>query len=91
MFIEAIKISFLITNSYSLKDKRKVIKGIVDRVKKRYNVSISEIEDNDIHNKGVIGIAIVGNKGSVLKNIMNKIVEDILSNFEIEILEIEEQ
>ncbi|MBN2723960.1 MAG: DUF503 domain-containing protein [Deltaproteobacteria bacterium] len=45
----------------SLKDKRRISKGIIDRVKHRFNVSISEIEENDFHSVLVLGISTTSN------------------------------
>ncbi len=46
---------------YSLKDKRMVIKSMIDKIKHRFNVSIAEIENQDVHRSIVIGFACVSN------------------------------
>lgn len=84
------KISFIIYDSKSLKDKRSVVKSIVQKMHHKYNISISEIGDNDIINKGIIGIGIVGNNYVLCNQILNKVIEDIESQYEIEINDIEE-
>ena len=47
-------------HSRSLKDKRRVIKGLVDRLHKRHRISIAETDFQDLHQRSQIAIAIVG-------------------------------
>lgn len=65
---------------HSLKEKRMVVKSIVDKTKNKFNVSIAEIEDNDLHQSIVIGIACVStdkrHADSMLQNILNFIEEN---------------
>lgn len=44
----------------SLKDKRRVVKGLVERVHQRHRVSISETAHHDLHQRSQICIAAVG-------------------------------
>ncbi len=46
----------------SLKAKRSIVKGLIGRLKSRFNVSVSEVDDQDIKTSAVIGIAIVCNE-----------------------------
>lgn len=41
---------------HSLKEKRMVVKSIVKKLQNKFNISVSEIEDQDIHQAIVIGI-----------------------------------
>ncbi len=41
---------------HSLKEKRMVVKSIVKKLQNKFNISVSEIEDQDIHQTIVIGI-----------------------------------
>ncbi|HAF06952.1 MAG: DUF503 domain-containing protein [bacterium] len=61
MKITTLKIELFIKESQSLKDKRRVIKSLIDRIKNRYNVSIAEVGDNDSYKKSTIGLALVSN------------------------------
>lgn len=42
-----------------LKEKRMVVKSIIDKVKHKFNVSIAEVDDQDLYQSIVIGIACV--------------------------------
>ena len=67
--------------SQSLKDKRGVIKSITSRISKRFNVSISEIDHNDIWKSAVLGIAIVANNGRIFDSVIENITAFIELNF----------
>jgi uncharacterized protein len=44
----------------SLKAKRKVVKAMVARIRNRFNASVAEVADNDIYQRAVIGVCLVG-------------------------------
>ena len=76
----------------SLKDKRRVVKSIKDRLRGKFNVSVAEIDELDKWQLATLGIACVSNDtkftNSVLSNVVN-FVEAIhaveLVDYEIEI------
>ena len=46
-------------SSRSLKDKRRVVKSLIDRVHQRYRVSIAETDFHDLHQRAEIAMAVV--------------------------------
>lgn len=50
-----------IPGNTSLKGKRKVVKGVISRLKNTFNVSVAEVGANDNHQRAEIGLAFVGN------------------------------
>ena len=57
----------------SLKEKRKTIQGIISRVRKRFNISISEVEYHDLWQRSIIGFTAVGSKVAEVELITNSI------------------
>lgn len=90
MNFKTIKITLRIFDAFSLKDKRSVIKSILQKTHTKYNVSIAEVEAHDIHNMGVLGLSIVSNSALFNEQSIDKITNFIESNYELEIVEIEE-
>ncbi len=68
------RIELRIPYSTSLKDKRRVIKGLKDRVWARFRASISEVDGHDSKQQAVLGLAYVSNDATLLDSIMNKII-----------------
>lgn len=62
-------------SSQSLKDKRRVLKSVIERVKNKFNVSIAELDRQDNWQHAVIGIAVITNNtvhaNQVLNNVTN--------------------
>lgn len=90
MVLIGIKVTFVIIDAQSLKDKRSVVKSMINRMKGKYNISIAEIEENDMINKGVIGIGVVGNNRFLCRQILERVIKEIEEQYEIEIHGIEE-
>lgn len=79
MIIGTAKIHLFANWAHSLKEKRMVVKSIIDKTKHKFNVSIAEIEDQDLHQSIVIGVACVStdkrHADSQIQNVIN-FIED---------------
>jgi len=58
----------------SLKAKRSIVKGLIGRLKSRFNISVSEVDDQDIKTSAVIGIAIVCNESRFIDQQFDSII-----------------
>ncbi len=63
-----------ILESRSLKDKRRVIKSVIDRVKNRFNVSIAEVGLQNAYQSAVIGIVSVSSDQHHLNKVLSHAV-----------------
>jgi len=64
----------------SLKEKRSVIKRIVNRGRNKFNVAAAEIDALDHISSGVIGFTTVGNDARFLRSTLDKLlnfIEDV--------------
>ena len=75
MVVGTLKVSLYIHNNRSLKEKRKIVKSIVAKVHKRFNVSVSEVGSNDKWQMVELGISSVAND----KRFVNSSLDNILS------------
>jgi uncharacterized protein YlxP (DUF503 family) len=76
-----------IPESQSLKDKRQVVKSVVARLKNRFNISIAEVDDNDLWQVAMLGISCVSNNDKVVDETFTKIINFIENNYpELEIV-----
>jgi uncharacterized protein YlxP (DUF503 family) len=89
MVINGYQMTFIIYDSYSLKDKRSVMKSILKRMHNKYNISIAEVGKQDKLNQGMIGIAIVGNDAVFSQKIFDQVLNEIEENYEIDVHEIQ--
>lgn len=58
----------------SLKEKRKVLKSLKDRVRSKFNVSIAELDGHDKWQIATCGIAMIGNDQRYLDGCLQNIV-----------------
>ncbi|WP_411680928.1 DUF503 domain-containing protein [Clostridium thailandense] len=93
MIIGTAKLYLFANWVHSLKEKRMIVKSIIDKTKNKFNVSIAEIEDQDLHQSIVIGIACVStdkrHADSIIQNVINFIEDNtdaVLQSIETEII-----
>jgi len=68
-------VSFRLDEIHSLKEKRRIVKSLIEKSRNRFNVSVAEVADQDVHQKASIGIAVVGNDGRVLNSLLDRIID----------------
>ena len=61
MIIGVLRLTLRIDAAHSLKEKRQVVKSVVERVRARFNAAAAEVEDNDIWNMATIAVVCVSN------------------------------
>ena len=66
-------------DAMSLKDKRRVIKSIKDRIAHGHNVSIAEVAAQDEHRRCILGIAMVGSDSKYVRGGLDKLVDFVRS------------
>ena len=77
MVVGILSIKVVMRSSRSLKDKRRIIKSLKDRIRNKFNVSVSEIEDQDNHKCSKIGVAMVATD----RQYVNRRLSSIMSFF----------
>lgn len=75
MTVGVLQIEVSIPDAFSLKDKRRVIKSLKDRIAHRHNVSIAEVAGLDEHRRCVLGLAMVGNDSRYVEGALSKLVD----------------
>jgi uncharacterized protein len=60
-------------SSRSLKDKRRVVKSLVDRIHQRFRVSVAETDFHDLHQRAEISLAAVTNGEGEMEKLMEEI------------------
>ena len=76
MVVGVLRLTLYIQGASSLKDKRQVVRKVVDRLRSRFNVTVAEVGDNDIWQRAVIGIGAVSNDRSFVNEVLDKCARD---------------
>jgi uncharacterized protein YlxP (DUF503 family) len=74
MVIGVCKLDLRIPENHSLKEKRHVLRKLIDRVRHRFNVAISEVGDNDVWQRAQMGFCTVGNDRRHINSSLDKVV-----------------
>lgn len=75
MVIGVLTIDLNIDGAFSLKEKRMVLRRIRDRVRHRFNVSLAEVDGNQVWNYSRLGIAVVANQQKHANQVLSKVLE----------------
>jgi uncharacterized protein YlxP (DUF503 family) len=79
MHIICLRVRVEITSSLTLKDKRQVIRSLLDRIRSRFNVSAAEVGENDSVRYAELAVAAVANARPFLDGMISKVVDLIES------------
>ncbi len=72
---------------HSLKEKRQILRSLIDRVRAKFNASIAEVANNDLWQRGTIGVAMVANDRLLLQQMAQKIDEILADHSAVEIVD----
>ncbi len=77
MVIGVLQFELVVPGSRSLKDKRRVVKSLKDRLHREHMVSIAEIEALDHHRLAVLGLSVVSNSVAYAGSVLDRVVEKL--------------
>jgi uncharacterized protein YlxP (DUF503 family) len=93
MVVGVLRVRLGIFEALSLKDKRRVVKSLKDRLGARHNISIAEVGDLDHRQAATLAVAMVANQARFVESALSKIVDEVralpsasLLEYEIELL-----
>lgn len=86
MHILLIKLDLKIPLAHSLKDKRRQVKSLKDRINGRFNASIAEIDALDKWQQAILGICIISNDRSYLDKQYSLVETLVLEYTELELI-----
>jgi uncharacterized protein YlxP (DUF503 family) len=75
MHVGILQLELSIGDAMSLKDKRRIVLSLKDRIAHAHNVSIAEVGALDEHRRSIIGIAMVANDRGYVEGGLSKLVD----------------
>lgn len=92
MHIGAAIIHLRLPQNQSLKGKRRVIQSLMAHLKKQFNISVAEVDNNDQWQIATLGLAVVSNETRHLQKMLSEIHQFIIQQTgEFEILKFEQE
>jgi uncharacterized protein len=86
MIVGLLELDLRLPGVNSLKDKRHVLRGLIERLRRDFHVAISEVGDHDLWGNAVLGVAVVSNDPQHAERILAKVKERLESQPEIEVV-----
>ena len=89
MHIGTLTVVLYLHAAESLKDKRQVVKSLIETTRHKFNISIAEVDDLDKWRRATIGVAFVSNDKAHVNRVLDKVVNTLENNPAVEVGEVE--
>lgn len=93
MFIGVCRVILSLPESFSLKDKRRIKRSMIEKIRNKFNVSIAEIEAHDILNELILGISCISTDSNQVYRTFSEVIkliekekDSFIVDYEIDIL-----
>jgi uncharacterized protein len=87
MVIGVLQLELGVGDAMSLKDKRRVVKSLKDRLSHGHNVSVAEVGALDEHRRSVLGLAMVSNDTRYVQGALSKLVDFVRSVPQVDLID----
>jgi hypothetical protein len=77
MHVAVLRIDLHLPHAQSLKDKRMAVRSVRDRLRKRFNVSVAELDHQQLWQRAEIGVASIGPDAGYLEEQLARALEDV--------------
>lgn len=77
MFVGVLQAEISIPGSFSLKEKRSVVKGLLERLRREHGVAAAEVGELDTWNRATLGIAFVSNDARHAQSHLQQVVNHL--------------
>lgn len=77
MVVGTLEIAVRLEGCRSLKDKRQIIRSLIDRLRRDFHASTAEVADHDLWGNATLGVAVVGTDAQVIESVLQKIADVI--------------
>ena len=73
MIVASLVMDLQVYGCQSLKDKRHVVRGLRERIRSKFNVSVAEVDCQDLWQRAVLGVAVVAADGRFAREVLDKV------------------
>lgn len=74
MIVGTLELHVRLDGAFSLKDKRQILRSLLDRCRRDFHVAIAEVADDDLWNVATIGVACVTNDPTHAESVLTKVL-----------------
>lgn len=89
MYAAVLRVELLARQCRSLKEKRAVVRPIVDGARNRFHVAAAEVDHQNSHQRAALGFSAVGGDARHVVDVLDAVERFVWSFPEVEVLETE--
>ena len=89
MFVSVCRLELYLPGCASLKDKRALLRSLLDRLRRKNNLAVAEVEGQDLWQRSVLGLANVNSRKQGAEEAMAKVVRCIEREEDMEVISYE--
>lgn len=75
MIVAVARVTLYMPDNESLKDKRRVLKSLTERMRRRFNVAVAEVDEIDVWRRAVLGLCCVSNNFSHAEQMIRSVID----------------
>ncbi|MCH7760363.1 DUF503 domain-containing protein [candidate division TA06 bacterium] len=87
MIIASCLLDLHLPESHSLKEKRSVIKSLKDTLRNQFNISIAEMDHQDLWQRAILGVALIAPNTRFANQVLSKVVKAVEGDLRVELLD----
>jgi uncharacterized protein YlxP (DUF503 family) len=77
------RLTLFLPEVHSLKEKRMVLRRVKDRAQQKFNLAIAEVGDNDVWQRALLGVAVLGNGRRFVEAALDEVVRFVRDAVEV--------
>ena len=86
MWVGALQFDLLLGDVHSLKEKRSLVRPLIAEVRKRFELSVAEVDHLELHRRASIGVAAVSPDRAHLVDVLDAVEQLVADRPEVELL-----
>ncbi|MDF1563557.1 MAG: DUF503 domain-containing protein [Deltaproteobacteria bacterium] len=89
--VGVLRLQLMLPGTASLKEKRAILRRLLDRVRGRFHIAAAEVGEHDLHQSAVIGFSTVGADGAKVARVLERVTKFIEGTGLVEVAAVEEE
>jgi uncharacterized protein YlxP (DUF503 family) len=77
MIVGTMEIRLALRDARTLKDKRRILTSLKDRLRRDFNVSVAEVDNQDMIQSATLGVAHVANDSRYVNGALDKLIRAV--------------
>jgi uncharacterized protein len=83
MTVGIARLTLFLPEAHSLKEKRMVLRRVKDRAQQKFNLAIAEVGENDLWQRVVLGVAVIGGERRFVESALDEVVRFVRNEAEV--------